>query len=125
MFPLITLVSSFVAYEYKKIPKVVRTTPAKCKLARENWRKVWQFLKLSFIYKPIIFIFLVVIAPGVDDPMFYFNSNILNFTNNEFAYINVISSVGNILGVWTYRIFLRNTSFKNILFITTVCFCIA
>jgi hypothetical protein len=96
-----------------------------CQLAKKNWSKVWYFLKLPFIYLPIIFIFIVVLAPGVDDPMFYFNTNILHFSNNQMGIINVINSVANILGVWTYSVFFRKTPFKKMLFMTTTCFSIA
>lgn len=108
VFPLLTLVSGIITYEYKRIVnnnEPERTASNMCQLAKKNWNKVKIYLKLPFIYKPIIFIFLVVIAPGVDDAMFYFNSNVLDFDNNTFAIINVISSLGNILGVWTYRLF--------------------
>lgn len=54
--------------------------------------------------------------------MFYYNSNVLHFTYDNFAIINSIDSIGNILGVWTYRLAFTNFSFKNILFITTICF---
>lgn len=81
-------------------------------------------MRLPFIYKPIIFIFIVVIAPGVDDAFFYFNSNVLNFTYDNFAVVNVIDSIGNILGVWTYRLAFTNFSFKYMLFISTICFSI-
>jgi len=85
-------------------------------------RKVKEFLKLPFIYRPIIFIFLVVLSPGVDDAMFYYESNILMFTTTQFAYINVLSSLANIIGVWTYRFFFRETPFRVMLIITTICF---
>ena len=41
------------------------------------------------MYKPITFIFLVVLTPGISDAMFYFQSNVLGFTPNQFGYINV------------------------------------
>ena len=55
------------------------------------------------MYKPMIFIFLVVVAPGTTDAMFYFESNVLKFTPANFGMLNVISSVASIFGVWTYR----------------------
>jgi hypothetical protein len=86
---------------------------------------VWQFLRLPFIYLPTIFIFLVVLAPGCDDAMFYFQTNVLHFTNNDLAISNVLCSVANILGVWSYRFFFKDVPFKKMIVITTVCFSLA
>lgn len=105
ILPLLTLFSGLVAYEFKKVQRhSLVMNQSLCSKALSTWRKIVQYLKLPFIYKPIIFIFLVVIAPGVDDAMFYFNSNVLHFSNDEFALLNVIFSIGNIMGVWTYRL---------------------
>ena len=86
---------------------------------------MWQFLRLPFIYLPTIFIFLVVLAPGCDDAMFYFQTNVLHFTNNELAISNVLCSVANIIGVWSYRFFFKDVPFKKMIVITTVCFSLA
>jgi len=86
---------------------------------------VWQYLRLPFIYLPTIFIFLVVLAPGNEDAMFYFNTNVLKFTPNELAISNVLCSVANISGVWAYRFFFKDTPFKKMLVLTTICFSIA
>jgi hypothetical protein len=61
------------------------------------------------MYKPMIFIFLVVVAPGTTDAMFYFESNVLNFTPSNFGLINVVSSIASIVGVWLYRAFFTKT----------------
>lgn len=86
---------------------------------------MWQFLRLPFIYLPTIFIFLVVLAPGCDDAMFYFQTNVLHFTNNELAISNVLCSVANIMGVWSYRFFFKDVPFKKMIVITTFCFSLA
>lgn len=61
------------------------------------------------MYKPMIFIFLVVVAPGTTDAMFYFEANVLKFTPANFGLINMISSIASILGVWLYRAFFTKT----------------
>ena len=96
-----------------------------CQLAKRNWSKVWEFLKLPFIYLPTLFIFLVVLAPGCDDAMFYFNTNVLHFNNTDYAWYNVICSIANILGVWAYRFFFTKTPFKKMLLLTTLLFAFA
>jgi Na+/melibiose symporter-like transporter len=57
------------------------------------------------MYKPMIFIFLVVVAPGITDAMFYYEANVLEFTSTNFGYLGVISCFASIIGVWVYRAF--------------------
>ena len=64
------------------------------------------------MYKPMIFIFLVVVAPGVTDAMFYYEANVLKFTPYEFGVIGVVSSCASIVGVWAYRIFFTKVPLK-------------
>jgi hypothetical protein len=122
IFSLMTFASGIIVTETKRTKQV---SPKPCFHAEKNWTRVWSFLKLPFIYLPTIFIFLVVLAPGCDDAMFYFNTNVLHFTNTELAWSNVLCSVSNILGVWGYRLFFSKTPFKKMLFITTVAFSVA
>jgi len=80
ILPVLTIIAGVICQEQDKRNRSDLTRQAKCALAKANWGKVKMFLKFSFIYKPIIFIFLVVIAPGVDTAMFYYNTNVLGFT---------------------------------------------
>lgn len=71
------------------------------------------------MYKPLIFIFLVVIAPGTTDAMFYFQTDVLGFQPDTFALINVLSSVASIVGVWLYRVCFRSCQlWKYLIFVT-------
>ena len=64
----------------------------------------------------------MIIAPGVDNAMFYFNSDVLKFGNDEFANINVITQIGSIFGQQVFRFFLKDVGFKTILTISTFLF---
>lgn len=70
-------------------------------------RTVWQYIKIPSFYKPVFFIFLVVVAPGTSEAMFYYQSNVLKFDSSTFAMLNVLSSLGSIVGVWLYRVTLQ------------------
>ena len=88
VFSLMTFASGIIVTEARSLVKNKeaennKSKPKPCHLAQKNWKRVWQFLRLPFIYLPTIFIFLVVLAPGCDDAMFYFQTNVLHFTNNE------------------------------------------
>lgn len=70
--------------------------------------------------KPLVFIFLVVIAPGISEAMFYFETDILGFQPNIFGWINAISSAASIIGVWSYRIFFATFPLNKYLLVTTI-----
>ena len=126
IFSLMTLASGIIVTEKKEFSQQKNEAPVKpCELAKKNWKIVWQFLRLPFIYLPTIFIFLVVLAPGSEDAMFYFNTNVLKFTADELAISNVLCSVANISGVWAYRFFFKETPFKKMIVLTTILFSIA
>ena len=126
IFSIMTLASGIIVTEKQEINQPKKDRPAKpCDLAKKNWKRVWQFLKLPFIYLPTIFIFLVVLAPGSDDAMFFFNTNVLKFTPDELAISNTLCSVANISGVWAYRFFFKDTPFKKMIVLTTILFSIA
>jgi hypothetical protein len=82
LFSLLTLASGIIIKENPRATSVGGQPRPLCLQARKNWSKVWQFLRLPFIYLPVLFIFLVVLAPGCDDAMFYFQTNVLHFDNN-------------------------------------------
>lgn len=74
------------------------------------------------MFKPLIFIFLVVVAPGTTDAMFYFQTDVLGFTPDTLAMINVLSSIASLVGVWLYRLCFRSCSLWKYLVWTTVSF---
>jgi BT1 family len=68
----------------------------------------------------MIFIFIVVMAPGVTDAMFYYESNVQGFTSTDFGILNVISTGSSIIGVWTYRILFKKASLTCYFFWVTI-----
>ena len=66
--------------------------------AKKNAKVIWKYLRYPFILKPLILILLVIIAPSVDNAMFYYNTSVLQFNNTEFANLNIISQLGSIFG---------------------------
>jgi Na+/melibiose symporter-like transporter len=89
-----------------------------------NAKVIWKYLRYPFILKPLILILLVIIAPGVDNAMFYYNSGVLKFDNTQFANINVISQVGSIFGQQFYRFVCKDMPLKKILTISTILYCL-
>ena len=64
----------------------------------------------------------MIIAPGTDTAMFYFNSNVLKFTANNFANMNVIGTAGAIVGNLGYGRCCSSVSLRSILVIATLLF---
>jgi hypothetical protein len=61
-----------------------------------------------------------VIAPGITDAMFYFEVDVLGFDQTNFAWINLISSIASIVGIWCYRALFKLTPLWKYLLITTI-----
>lgn len=89
------------------------------KSAKGNLKTIIKYISYPFIMKPLIFILFVIIAPGVDTSMFYYNSNVLHMDSSQIAISSVIGQVGSIAGQQFYRLFCNKLSFKKILLIST------
>mmetsp|Transcript_13157 Transcript_13157/g.22284 ORF Transcript_13157/g.22284 Transcript_13157/m.22284 type:complete len:153 (-) Transcript_13157:473-931(-) len=125
-FPVITVLVAIIVKEPKRKQKSEEPSqqqPLSNKF-RENIATIYQTIKIPFILKPLVIIILVIIAPSVDDAMFYFNSDVLNFTNGEFSNISVISQIGSILGQQSYRFICKEKAFKTVVTLSTILFCL-
>ena len=79
----------------------------------------WSFLKTDKIYKPVIFIFLFMITPSYSDIMFFFYTNRLNFTPMAIGRLRLIYGFASIIGIFCYNNYLKDVSFKKIIFFST------
>ena len=82
--------------------------------------KVFGFLRREAVFKPVVFIFLVVVAPGTSDALFFYRSDVLGMSSQALADINVCMSIATIIGVWIYTIFLKTIRFKPFMAWVTV-----
>jgi len=99
LLPGMSLIAGLIAFEFPKPTQ----TEGLLSQAKQNWRTLWKYIRLPQFFKPLLFIFLVVIAPGITDAMFYFQVDVLGFSSTTFAWINLISAVASIVGIWCYR----------------------
>lgn len=79
----------------------------------------WSFLKTDKIYKPVIFIFLFMITPSYNDIMFFFYTNRLHFTPMAIGRLRLVYGIASILGIYSYNKYLKDISFKKIIFCST------
>ena len=61
----------------------------------------------------------MVLAPGITEAMFYFQTDVLNFSSDFMGWINVTTSVAGIVGVWTYRVLFADVGIRKFLIYTT------
>lgn len=80
----------------------------------------WSFLKMGAIYKPVIFIFLYMMTPSYGDPLFFFYTNVLQFSPMVMGRLRLIYGIATVLGILTYNKYLKNVSFKKIIWSTTL-----
>lgn len=43
---------------------------------------VWNALKNREIWIPLLYLFFVALSPSISTPMFYYETNVLNFSND-------------------------------------------
>jgi hypothetical protein len=79
----------------------------------------------SFIYKPLLFVLLIVLTPSVDAVMFFYQSEELGFSPGTIATIATLISAANVLGILTYNIWLKKVNFRTIIVWATILFCVA
>jgi len=72
-----------------------------------------EFIKLPYIYKPIIFIFLFMITPSSGNTMFFFYTNKLGFAPEFLGELKLFYAVASILGMIIYNKFLKFVDFKK------------
>lgn len=87
---------------------------------RHQLKLLWSFLKTDKIYKPVIFIFFFMITPSYGDAMFYFYTNVLKFNAITIGRLRLIYGIATILGIYLYNNFLKETSFKKIIIVSTI-----
>lgn len=80
----------------------------------------WSFLKLGAIYKPVIFIFLYMMTPSYGDPLFFFYTNVLKFSPMVMGRLRLIYGIATVAGILIYNKYLKNVSFKKIIWSTTI-----
>jgi MFS family permease len=88
-FPILTLLTAFLLVENprQRNDTLSEWSEDKKQLSvlnklRENAKVIGKTLRIGFIFKPLVVILLVIIAPSVDDAMYYFSSDILHFSSS-------------------------------------------
>ena len=115
-FPVLTIFSGIFVSEKRVLSS---TNEGLLTRSKKNLKIIYKNIKSPSIFKPLIFILLVIIAPGVDNAMFYYNSNFLKFSSDVFANISLVTQIGSIFGQQFYRL-IKDLGFRKILTISTL-----
>jgi len=75
--------------------------------------KFFKFIKMPYIYKPIIFIFLFMITPSSSSTMFFFYTNKLGFEPEFLGELKLVYAVASISGMIIYNKYLKFVEFKK------------
>ena len=80
----------------------------------------FTFIQQPIILRPVIFILLYMATPSYSDPLFYFYTNVLNFTPLVMGRLKLVYGLASIIGIFIYNKYLLNISFKKIIWVTTI-----
>jgi folate/biopterin transporter len=80
----------------------------------------WTFLKMDIIFKPVIFIFCYSMTPSYSDPLFFFYTSVLRFSPIVMGRLRLIYGIATVAGIIIYNKYLKNISFKKIMWSSTI-----
>lgn len=86
---------------------------------KEQLNLFWSFIKQPIIYRPVMFIFLFMATPAYSDPMFYFYTNQLHFSQLVMGRLKLVYGIASVSGIFIYNKYLRSFSFRGIILSTT------
>lgn len=85
-----------------------------------SFKDVMNFLLQKDILIPIAFIVCFMATPSYSDPFFYFLTNELKFSATTLGKISFFSTIGVLIGIFLYKTFFKNSSFKNVIIGATI-----
>lgn len=86
---------------------------------KEQLNLFWSFIKQPIIYRPVLFIFLFMATPAYTDPMFYFYTNKLHFSQLVMGRLKLVYGIASVSGIFIFNKYLRSFSFRGIILSTT------
>lgn len=72
------------------------------------------FIKKKEAYIPAIYVVILFASPNFGDPLFYYMTNFLFFTPSELGIISLMSTIGVLFAIISYRHYFKKFTFKVI-----------
>lgn len=85
-----------------------------------NLSKLKKFFLQKTIFYPICFIFLLTVRPSSNQAIFFFYTNELGFLPDFIGILQLVHSLGSILGVYFYNKFCKFVPFRKFFICTTL-----
>jgi hypothetical protein len=83
-----------------------------------------QFIKKKEAYIPALIAILLFSTPSFGDPMFYYMTNFLHFSPTQLGVLSLVTSVGVIIAILSYRYYFKTMKFVNLVNSTTILYLI-
>ena len=94
------------------------------KSTKPTFSELIKFLSQKRIFYPIFFLFLLTIRPSSNKAIFYFYTNTLHLLPDFIGFLQLIQSLGSILGVFIYNKYFKNVDYKKFFIFTTLVYVI-
>ena len=109
------------------LKEVPRTTEADESQTRNNpslLSEFCSFISLPEILIPMLFVIFLMSTPSYSDPFFYFLTNELKFTATALGEISICATLGTLAVILVYKNFLKQVSFRLLIFSGSITFTI-
>ncbi|KAJ7542494.1 hypothetical protein O6H91_10G108700 [Diphasiastrum complanatum] len=117
--PMLLIALGFLLQE-ERLPKYRRQDSQVRKNIVEASYKMWSTIKRPVIWMPVLYMFLSwAVCPDISEGLFYFYTDAFSGLSLSVGFIGLVYAVGSLgafVGVLTYRNFLRQISFRWLLF---------
>jgi len=113
-FPLFLI---FLAFAIGERP---RAAGAPTVSARKTITSVWASLKQRKIWGPMLFVFLLMLAPSSQASFFFFLTNELHMQPNFMGTLQLVEGCSSLIGLAVYNVCLKRYNYKSLLKVTIV-----
>ena len=121
--PIVVIIAGFVFEEKrtnisqtkdKLISNLVHSVHTHNTQSKSNCKQIFNYITEIRILIIIVFIILLTgLPPSYEHPLFYYNDEVSQFKPNDFAIINLLSTVLSLIIIYLYKQYLYALSFKT------------
>ncbi|ORM41347.1 Folate-biopterin transporter [Babesia sp. Xinjiang] len=111
VIPLVVLMSAFFIVENEDCRQLS---------VKEQWSKLFNFIKKPEIKRPSTFLFISMLVPSAGTALFYFMTEELHFDPELFGRFAAIQAFASLIGVYLYAYIFRECSIRKLYVWTTV-----
>jgi hypothetical protein len=99
---------------------IKESQPAQKINKKELLTEFFQFINKKEAYIPALIAIILFSTPSFGDPMFYYMTNFLHFSPTQLGIISLVTSLGVIIAILSYRHYFKTMKFVNLVNSTTL-----